>query len=396
MSKTRGLLQGSILSTVILVFGVANAHAADPNNVAARLKATFAEQGVTLAWGSVSGDDSSMVLHGVTASAEGSPKPAAVGDVTLAGISEQNGAYLIGKVTMPDYSVTSDGTTVAASGIGISGLRLPAPGDKDDPMAGLMLYDHAQIQDILVKNGDDAVFDASNCDIDITPGGNGGPLKFSGAVEHFTADLSATEDPKAKVVIQALGYETIDGAIEMAGSWSPSDGRMDIGKYEVSVNNAGKLAISLDMSGYTRDFIKSVRRVREEMMAHPKKNNSAQGLVLLGLLQQLSFSSAKISFTDASLTGKVVDYLAAQQHMKREDIINQAKAILPFALAKMNNPEFSAKVTAAVSKFLDDPKSLTVAAAPPSPLPLGILIAGAMAAPKQIPDQLGVSVTANQ
>jgi hypothetical protein len=132
------------------------------------------------------------------------------------------------------------------------------------------------------------------------------------------------------------------------------------------------------------------------MTAHPKKNNSAQGLVLLGLLQQLSFTGAKISFTDASLTGKVIDYLAAKQHMSREDIINQAKAVLPFALAKMNNPEFSAKVTKAVSEFLDDPKTLTVTAAPPSPLPLAILMAGAMAAPKQIPDQLGITVTANR
>ena len=92
----------------------------------------------------------------------------------------------------------------------------------------------------------------------------------------------------------------------------------------------------------------------------------------------------------------MIDYLAAQQHMRREDVINQAKAVLPFALAKMNNPEFSAKVTAAVSKFLDNPKNLTITAAPSSPLSLGILMASAMAAPKQIPDQLGVTVTANQ
>jgi hypothetical protein len=182
----------------------------------------------------------------------------------------------------------------------------------------------------------------------------------------------------------------------MAGSWSPSDGRVTVDKYEVAVKNAGTLAIGLDMSGYTRSFLKSLHRIRKEMAAHPKKHDSAQGLVLLGLMLQLSFTSAKISFTDASLTGKVLDYLAAQQHMRREDIINQAKAILPFALAKMNNPEFSAKVTAAVSKFLDDPKSLTITAAPPAPLSLGILMAGAMASPKAIPEQLGITVTANQ
>ncbi|HVW57459.1 MAG TPA: hypothetical protein VHC00_17420 [Rhizobiaceae bacterium] len=395
MSIKRCLLQGSILS-VLITYGAAGAQAADPNDVAARLKAAFAEQGVTLSWRSVSGNDASMVLSGVTASTSASTQPAEIGDVTLSGVSEENGGYRINKVTMPDYSVTKDGTTLDATGIEISGLRLPAQGKNDDPMAGLMLYDHARIQDINVKKGGDAVFDASNCHVDITPPSGDNPLKFTGAVDHFTADLSATKDPKAKAVIQALGYETIDGSADMAGSWSPSNGRMDIDKYEVAVKNAGTLAISLDMSGYTRDFIKSVHRVRMEMAAHPQKKNSAQGLVLLGLLQQLSFTDAKISFTDDSLTGKVIDYLAAKQNMRREDIINQAKAVLPFALAKMHNPEFSAKVTAAVSKFLDDPKNLTIKAAPPSPLSLGILIAGAMAAPEQIPNQLGVTVTANQ
>lgn len=395
MSIKRCLLQGSILSA-LLICGATGAHAADPNDVAARLKAVFADEGVTLSWSSVSGNDASMVLNQVTASTEGNPQPTPIGDVTLSHISEENGDYRIGKVSMPDYSVTKEGTTLEANGIEISGLRLPAPGKNDDPMAGLMLYDHARIHDISVKNGGKLVFDASNSHIDITPPRGDTPLKFAGGVDHFTADLSATKDPKTRAVIQALGYETIGGSADMAGSWSPGDGRMDLDKYEIAVKNVGTLAISLDMSGYTKDFVKSVRRVRAEMAAHPKKNNSAQGLVLLGLLQQLSFTSAKISFTDDSLTGKVIDYLAAQQHMRREDVINQAKAVLPFALAKMNNPEFSAKVTAAVSKFLDNPKNLTITAAPSSPLSLGILMASAMAAPKQIPDQLGVTVTANQ
>ena len=395
MSIKRCLLRGSILSAFLLVCA-ASAQAADPNDVAARLKTAFSNEGVTLSWSSVSGNDASMVLNQVTASTPGNPQPTAIGNVTLSNVSEENGGYRIGKVAMPDYSVTRDGTTLDANGIEISGLRLPAPGKNDDPTAGLMLYDHARIHEISVKNGGKAVFDANNSHIDITPPSGDNPLRFAGAVDHFTADLSAAKDPKTKAVIQALGYETIGGSVDMAGSWSPGDGRMDLDKYEITVKNAGTLAISLDMSGYTRDFIKSVRRVRAEMAAHPKKNDSAQGLVLLGLLQQLSFTNAKISFTDDSMTGKVIDYLAAQQHLRREDIINQAKAVLPFALAKMNNPAFSAKVTAAVSKFLDDPKNLTITAAPPSPLSLGILMASAMAAPKQIPDQLGVTVTANQ
>lgn len=393
MSTKCGLLRNSFLAAIIIC-GTASAHAADPNDVAARLKAAFSNQGLDLAWKSVSGNDSSMILSGVTAGVPGSTHPAIIGDITLTGISEENGGYLISKVTMPDYQASEAGKTFDVMGIELSGLKLPKA--DDDEAAGILLYDHARVQEITVKSDGKTVFDASNCHVDVTPPDGGKPLKFAGAADRFTADLAATNDPKARAVIQALGYETIDGTLDMAGSWSPADGRVTLDKYEVAVKNAGTLAIGLDMSGYTRDFLKSLHRIRKEMAAHPEKHDSAQGLVLLGLLQQLSFTSAKISFTDASLTGKVIDYLATKQHMRREDIINQAKAILPFALAKMNNPEFSAKVTAAVSKFLDDPKSLTITAVPPAPLSLGILMAGAMAAPKQIPEQLGITVTANQ
>ena len=48
--------------------------------------------------------------------------------------------------------------------------------------------------------------------------------------------------------------------------------------------------------------------------------------------------------------------------MSPDDIKNQAKAIVPFLTAQLNNPELSSVVTAAVTKYLDDPKSLEIAA----------------------------------
>ena len=52
--------------------------------------------------------------------------------------------------------------------------------------------------------------------------------------------------------------------------------------------------------------------------------------------------------------------------MSAKDIANQAKAIVPFLMAQLNNPELTTEVTAAVGKFLDDPKSLEIAAEPPA------------------------------
>jgi hypothetical protein len=82
--------------------------------------------------------------------------------------------------------------------------------------------------------------------------------------------------------------------------------------------------------------------------------------------------------------------------MKPEDIANQAKAIVPFLTAQLNNPELSAEITAAVSKYLDDPQSIEVVAAPPAPVPFALIAAGAMSTPLDLPKTLGVSVIANE
>ncbi len=97
-----------------------------------------------------------------------------------------------------------------------------------------------------------------------------------------------------------------------------------------------------------------------------------------------------------SLTGKVLDYVARQQGMKAKDIANQAKAIVPFGMAQLNNPELTKQVTAAVSTYLDNPKSIEIAARPASPVPFALIMAGAMSNPQDLTKTLGVGVKANE
>ena len=75
-------------------------------------------------------------------------------------------------------------------------------------------------------------------------------------------------------------------------------------------------------------------------------------------MDQLTFHGATISFDDASLTGKVLEYLAGQQGVKPSDVANQAKAIVPFMLTQLNNPE--------LMKALQDRRDETGAATPAS------------------------------
>ncbi len=391
-SSIRKLAIPALLASLTL----SSAEAADANAVAQRLKEILSGQGMDIAWTGVSGSGDDVVLEGMTLKLSGGEETIPVGVVTLAGVTDKDGGYRIDKVTLPAYGMTEGDISVEVAGGEIKGLTLPAAG-ATDPLASIMLYEAADLSAVSLKQAGKPLFSLTNLHVDITPPANGSAMTFQAAAEKLSADLSGVGDPQTKKVIQSLGYETLTGTVKANGTWQPTDGRLDLSQYALSIDGAGTLGLGFDLGGYTPDFIKALQDIQKKMAAQPEgADNSAQGLAMLGLMQQLTFHSAKIRFDDASLTGKVLDYIAGQQGAKPADIANQAKALLPFALAQLNDPELSKQVTEAVGSFLDDPKSLEIRASPPSPLPFAVVAAGAMAAPKDLPKTLGVTVTANQ
>jgi hypothetical protein len=395
MTIRRHVLHKLAISTFLLTIPFHAAYAQDANAVAERFKKVLADQNINLAWKGVSGDASSLVLEGVTFTPASQAQAVALGNVTLDGVTEQDGGYRIETISTEPYSFTQEGAKIDISAATFSGVTLPPEGETD-PVASMMMYDGMDLANVSVTMADKTVFAMDGLSFEVTPPADGKALEFTGSAEKFTADLSMAEDPQAKKVIEALGYQTISGNFEMAGSWQPTDGRMGLTQYDITVDDAGTFGFTFDLGGYTPAFLKSLQELQKKMAEQPAgADNSAQGLAMLGLMQQLTFHTANIRFDDDSLTGKVLDYVAKQQNMKPEDIANQAKAIVPFLTAQLNNPELSAEITAAVTTFLDDPKSIEIDAAPTAPVPFALIAAGAMATPLDLPKTLGVSVTAN-
>jgi hypothetical protein len=396
MTIRRHVLHRLAVSTFLLTIPLHAAYAQDANAVAERFKKALADQGMNFTWTGISGDASSLALEGVSFTPAAQTEPVALGKITFDGITEQDGGYRIETITTEPYSMTEEGLTFDISAATFTGLTLPPEGSTD-PVASMVMYEGMEIASISAKMADKTLFSLDSLSFDITPPADGAALEFTGSAEKFTADLTQAEDPQAKAVIEALGYQTISGNFEMAGSWQPSDGRMGLTQYDITVDDAGTLGFTFDLGGYTPAFLKSLQEMQKKMAEQPAgADNSAQGLAMLGLMQQLTFHAANIRFDDDSLTGKVLDYVAKQQNMKPEDIANQAKAIVPFLTAQLNNPELSAEITTAVSKYLDDPQSIEVVAAPPAPVPFALIAAGAMSTPLDLPKTLGVSVIANE
>jgi hypothetical protein len=395
MTIQRSTFKKLALSTFLLTLPLNAAFAADPA-VAERVKASLAAQGVDISWTGVSGDDSNVTLQGVAIKPASEKEALTIGDVKLEGVTEADGGFEIATVSTSAFEHSKDGVTLDLTPFVIHDMKVPAEGSTD-PLGSLMMYKSAELSNMTVKVGDKTAFSMDGLDVQITPPADGKAMDFTATTEKFTGDLSLVDDPKSKEAIEALGYQNITGKLDMAGSWQPSDGKMELSKYDISVENAGTLGMTFDLGGYTIDFIKSLQEMQKKMAAQPEgADNSAQGMAMLGLLQQLSFNSASIRYDDDSLTGKVLDYVGKQQGMSGKDVANQAKAIVPFGMAQLNNPELTAEVSTAVNTFLDDPKSLEISAEPAAAVPFALIMAGAMSNPLDLPKTLGVKVKANQ
>lgn len=381
-------------STLLGAATLAGASAQEVEAAAERLQAYVADQGFRIEWDGVEVDGADGIL--VRARAGDGDTMTPIGDIRLANVSRDDKGYRIERITLADFSGADEEEEVrfAAQGIELGKVLLPDE-DKRDNYGGFLFYETFTLDRMALTLAGTEVFTMGDVHFDITEPDGDTPMDFSGAAESFTLDLSLIEDEDQLAVMEALGLKEMEGYFEIEGSWNPNDGRIEFSQYDMTVVEAGTIGFTVDLGGYTPSLIASLRELQKQMAENPDSDNSAQGLAILGLLQQMTFHSAEISFADDTLTNKVLDYVAQNQGMRPADIANQAKAVVPFVLAQLNNPELTAQASQAVSAFLDDPQSLTVAARPAQPVPFALLMATAMTTPAELTRSLGVTVSAN-
>lgn len=382
------------VSTLLAAAPLGFAHAQNTEEAAVeRLGELVGDLGFRLNWSGVNYVGSTATLMGVTIGVEDESFP--IGNVVLNDIAQVQTGYSVESIVFEDHEVEGENDfTFSISGVELGNVLLPNEGEQDI-FGGFLFYETAEVGSLAVSVEGTEVFTLTDMHFESTNPQGGNPMDFTGSVENFTVSLSQVQDPNQRAVIQALGYEELEGYIEMAGRWQPADGRMTFSQYDIAVVDAGTLGLTFDFGGYTPELIASLRELQQQMAADPEGDNSAQGLAMLGLLQQLTFHSTQIRFEDDSLTNKVIEFVAQMQGTSAANIRNQAKAVLPFGLAQLNVPELTTAATQAASRFLDDPQSLTITAAPGEPVPFALIMAEAMSEPRGLVRTLGVTVTSN-
>lgn len=114
----------------------------------------------------------------------------------------------------------------------------------------------------------------------------------------------------------------------------------------------------------------------------------------MAIMQGVSIAGAAIRYDDASLAGKLLDFFAAQSGADRATFVEGLNAMLPAMIGQSGIPALNDVVVPPVSSFLDDPQSLEVKVAPPSPTSVLVLMAAA-ANPAGLITALGLTVKAN-
>ncbi len=115
---------------------------------------------------------------------------------------------------------------------------------------------------------------------------------------------------------------------------------------------------------------------------------------LLPFAQGISFKRAKVRFEDDSLTGRLLSMMAEAEDMDVESFVAGITEGIEMGLEEFLNHKLAREVSASLSAYLNDPKSITFALAPKLPVGFDQIMSG-LDDPLALIELLQVSVTAN-
>jgi len=386
-----------LLAGTFLIGFAGSALALDGNDFAKTLTAAYAGSGSKLQYSGVDANGETVVMHNAVVVAPGDEK-FTLGDVTFSGVEESDGGgYTAESATVPDIVSKHHRGDLSIKNIKVNGIDIP-PMKPSEGTAQSIIYQSASAGPVTLSDKEGEVFSATSLTSKIDRMDNDAGYKADVQANGLTFHLDRVRNPKTKAAVEAMGYQTVTGKFDMTGSWKADHGEVQVADCTLDLDNVGKLDLRLDLSGYTPDFIKSLRQLQAQALSKPgdKGAQQALGIGMLGLLQQLSFGGLSLRFDDASLTHKALTYAGQQQGVSADQMAQVAKAMLPIGLAKLKNPQFQQEISDAVGKFLDNPKNLEINAAPDKPVAFPMIMGSAMAAPQSLPNVLNVKVTANQ
>ena len=381
-------------TATVLIFALAPAASAaiDGDAVVEALAAQMKKQGLELTVDSTEVRDDDIVISNLMIAVPGGDDGFKIDKVLLEEVVETGtGSYVIGRVGLPSFSQRDDDWSVDFDGASIEGYYLAGP-EETDPIAAVGIYRAMEVGPLEVAHNGNTVFKMDGITSTMSPYESGSTLEMEGEVKDFLIDFSQIPQQNVQATMAEVGFPQLQGRMSASGTWDTDTGDLTV-EEKLILDDAAALNIDFAIGGYTPQLIAAMQEMQKNMEG---QSEEAMGVAMLGLMQQLEIGHVTVELVDDSATNKLLDFAASKQGTNRAGVVAMAKGTLPIALAQLQNPQFAAKVTAAISEFLDKPGSLTLMASPPSPVPVAQIMGSAMSAPQSVIGILGIDITANE
>ena len=396
------------LSVIALMAMASAAQALDAADFAGKVISIYATsmapgEKVTFGPATVTGND--ITYDGLTLTTPGADPVKLATKLKFVGVAEAaDGSYTADALTFPDVDQTMEKTEITVKNITLKHLFVPN-GKAPSIIDGSRVFRDASVGPIsVVVDGKPVVsIDSISISNTLKPSQTDPALAeidSAGTTSGLKVDMTGAKDQESLDQIKALGLQTVTGKSLEAMTWTLKDGHLNISEVSIDLDQIGKLKFGLEMTGYTPEFLQNLTTVSQAMVAGQSGGNSADQskntALLLGAAQTLFLNSMSLRFDDATITGRVLDYLAKKQGVSKQALIDQYVAALPAAMNDGSEmpPDLTHAMQAAVQKFLADPHSIEIKLAPKTPL--GVLgIVGAAMAPANLADTIGLQLVVN-
>jgi len=371
--------------------------ALDADDFATKVAAVASQGGARMSFASVEPDGDTIVLKSARFEAPGEP-PIEVGDITFDGVEDGNdGSYHVDQMSVDDIVVAKDGVRLTVADLEMSGLTIPAKSTYES-LDTMLFYGGFSTGKITVQNDSKEVFSMARLSLEVDRADDDSSVGMQMDGSDIAIDLSQISDPKARQALRELGYTNLTGDLKLDGIWDVDAGTFDLREYALSLDDVGRLAMSLEVSGYTLEFIKAMQQAQAAALANPDPEaaKQARGAAMMGMLQQLSFNSGSIQFEDDSVTDKALAYVGKQQGVTADQMRQSVKFLLPLMLGQLGIPALQQQISAAASVYLDNPGSFTITAKPASPVAVPVIMGAGMGDPRSLIDLLNIQISANE
>jgi hypothetical protein len=370
-------LRAVLLVSAALMLPAGPVAAIEPNATADALIAALARGSDSKgSYAAVKAEGENVVIEGLSLS-RGADEPTITFAKTVieAPAEGDNGVFQSPRMTFADGKVTGESTGSIAAAT-LTGVTVLDPAKlKGDGLGESILFATAEATDLRVSRsgepGEIAVArvfaEAGNVVDNIAQDSRGTVEDLVLAPEFFASSAVKPE---------TLGYEKLVLDISWDGSRDIAGGTMTLRDLNVSLEGGGDVSIAA-VVGNLPD---------PRVLNDPNAKDAAS---------KTKVHNLSVRYKDASLAGRILDYLAGQQGISRTEYVQQMSAAMPFLLAILNNPTFQGEIATAATAFLQDPQSLTVTLAPAEPISGDEILDLVQKAPQSLPERLKAKITAN-